>query len=61
MKKSLQVMLLPTLNSSIGSFIGGFQDMETRVSVKFSYIYVALVIRVQKIHGQKLYIICCLF
>ena len=36
-------MLLPTLNSSIGSFIGGFQDTETRVSVKFSLIYVALV------------------
>ena len=48
MKKSLQVMLLPTLNNSMASFIGGFQDMETRVSVKFSYIYVALVIRVQK-------------
>ena len=32
----------------MGSFIDGFQDMEIRVSIKFSLIYVALVIRVQK-------------
>ena len=32
----------------MGSFIDGFQDMEIRVSIKFSLIHVVLVIRVQK-------------
>ena len=32
----------------MGSFIDGFQDMETRVSIKFSLIHVVLVIRVQR-------------
>ena len=32
----------------MGSFIDGFQDMEIKVSIKFSLIYVALVIRVQE-------------
>ena len=41
-------MLLPILIRSMGSFIDGFQDMEIRVSIKFSLIYVALVIRVQE-------------
>ena len=45
---SLQIMLLPILIRSMGSFIDEFQDMEIRVSIKFSLIYVALVIRVQK-------------
>ena len=41
-------MLLPILIKSMGSFIDGFQDMEIRISIKFSLIYVALVIRVQE-------------
>ena len=32
----------------MGSFIDGFQDMEVRVSIKFSLIHVVLVLRVQK-------------
>ena len=32
----------------MGSFIDGFQDIEIRVSIKFSLIYVVLIIRVQK-------------
>ena len=32
----------------MGSFIDGFQDMEIRVSIKFSWIHVVLIIRVQK-------------
>ena len=32
----------------MGSFIEGFQDIEIRVSIKFSLIYVVLIIRVQK-------------
>ena len=32
----------------MGSFIDGFQDMEIRVSIKFSLIHVVLVLRVQK-------------
>ena len=45
---SLQIMLLPILIKSMGSFIDGFQETEITVSVKFSLIYVALVISVQK-------------
>ena len=41
-------MLLPILVRSMGSFINGLQDMEVRVSIKFSLIYVASLIRVQK-------------
>ena len=32
----------------MGSFIDGFQDMKVRVSIKFSWIDVVLIIRVQK-------------
>ena len=32
----------------MGSFIDGFQDMEIRVSIKFSLIHVVLAMRVQK-------------
>ena len=32
----------------MGSFIDGFQDMEIRVSIKFSLIHVLLIIRVQE-------------
>ena len=32
----------------MGSFIDEFQDMEIRVSITFTLIHVALVIRVQK-------------
>ena len=41
-------MLLSILITSIGSFIDGFQDMEIRVSTKFSLLHVVLAIRVQK-------------
>ena len=30
-------MLLHTLNSSMGSFIGGFQDMETSIKYKIQF------------------------
>ena len=45
---SLQIILLSILIRSIGSFIDGFQDMEIRVSTKFSLLHVVLAIRVQK-------------
>ena len=41
-------MPLPILIRSMGSFIDEFQDMEIRVSITFTLIHVALVIRVQK-------------
>ena len=41
-------MLLPILIRSMGSSVDGFQDMEIRVSIKFSLIHVLLVIRVEK-------------
>ena len=37
----------------MGSFIDGFQDMEIRVSIKFSLTHVVLVIRVQKSTWSK--------
>ena len=45
----MQILLLSILiYRFMGSFIDGFQDMEIRVSIKFSLIHVVLVIRVQK-------------
>ena len=41
-------VLVPNAIRSMGSFIDGFQDMEIRVSIKFSLIHVLLIIRVQE-------------
>ena len=59
----MQILLLSILiYRFMGSFIDGFQDMEIRVSIKFSLIHVVLVIRVQKNTWSKTlnYLLCIL-
>ena len=54
--KSCYYYPLSILIRSMGSFVDGFQDIEIRVSIKFSLIHVVLVIRVQKnIWSKTLY------